>query len=133
MAGYYTDILQMIQSIQGHVRGPETICKRALSKLTPEEIQLFELEDHRVQVADDFVRQRLGYTCSTCAISWTIDLLEFRKLDLSTLIGSSMAGILKDRGVRDRLTAYLNWELDDPVTNSPQVVRVSRYKRTPVI
>ena len=109
----YRDPVRMVRDIRTHVHG----------------------EGHRVQPADDPMRQMLGYTCPICESFWTCGLLALRELDQSRLMGIPLTGVVQRRDVRDRLTAYLNWELDDPapVSTPPLVVRVSRYKRPPVI
>jgi hypothetical protein len=97
--------------------------------------------------------RRFGYTCSLCEVYWMVGEVALRDYDSSTLGSWPLGGVLQDPGVRDQLTAYLNgWGAFAPKANgdpsgasvfflesllqvAPKVpvVRVSRYKRTPVI
>lgn len=91
-------------------------------------------EGHRVLPADDPTRQMLGYVCPICETFWMCGLLALRELDMGSLAGTPLAGVLQRRDVRDRLTAYLN-SADEPVTteSSARPPVLSRYKRPWVV
>jgi len=112
MVANYRDPVRMVRDIRAHVHE----------------------HGHRVQPADDPMRQMLGYMCPTCEVFWTCGLLALRELDEARLMGTPLTGVVQRRDVRERLTAYLNWELDDPRPTEPSKVPVlSRYKRPWVV
>lgn len=108
----YRDPVQMVRDIREHVRSA----------------------GHSVIPADDPLRQMLGYMCPTCETFWTCGLLALRELDEARLLGVPLTGVLQERSVRDRLTAYLNWDLEDePRPSAGSVPVLSRYKRPWVV
>jgi hypothetical protein len=109
----YTDVLQMVREIRDHVR--ET--------------------GHEV-VTEDYPT-KIGYRCPSCShelAHWHLDIWIFNSIiDGARLYGISLQGILSYDAQRQRLTDYLNGTGEFAFPEPPQVVRVSRYKRTPVI
>lgn len=110
----YRDLVSMLRDIREHVRSA----------------------GHRVLPVDEPIGMRLEYTCPTCESFWTVGLLAL--LESSELVRVQLAEILQDRAVRERLTAYLNWEIEgceflEFTGGVPALVRVSRYKRPWVV
>jgi hypothetical protein len=110
----YRDPVQMVRDIREHVLS----------------------EGHRVQPADDPFRRIFGYMCSTCETFWTCGLVALKDLEEGSLMGEPLTGVLRERAIRERLTAYLNWELEGEsrAGSIPASVPIlSRYKRPWVV
>ena len=105
----YRNPVEMIRDIRAHVVGVR----------------------HRVQPADDSMRQMLGYKCPTCEEYWEVGLLAMKRLELPGLMGFPL-GVFHWHDVRDKLTAYLNCDLEDK-PRARVVPVLSRYKRSWVI
>jgi|WetSurMetagenome_2_1015567.scaffolds.fasta_scaffold1435532_2 hypothetical protein len=114
----YDDPVEMFEVIREHVR----------------------VNGHRVMASDNPLGQALGYTCLDCmegadglplTVSWHVGLVVLKAV--LEAHGIPLRGVLSSQAGRKRLTDYLNGvgEFAPPVP--AEVIRVSRYKREPVI
>lgn len=113
----YSDAVEMVRDIRRHVDANP---------------------GHQVVASDNPMGQTMGYTCEGCGsglvprtVTWHVGLLALKSLGEYLFEAQLLSGVLTNPADRVKITEYLNGRgFAEP---TPPAVRVSRYKRPPVI